>query len=46
MTVTHKGGTFDRWQLELPGGARMWFYVNGQSVCLVNVHTNHPNATR
>lgn len=43
--VTHKGGTFDRWQLELPGGARIWFYVDGQSICQVNVYPNHPNAT-
>lgn len=45
-TVTHKGGTFARWQHELPGGARIWFYVDGQAVVLVDVHTNHPNATK
>ena len=28
-TVTHRGGTFDRWQFEFPGGARIWFYVEG-----------------
>lgn len=45
-TLTHRGGTFGRWQHELPGGARLWFYVDGQTVCLVDVHTHHPNATK
>lgn len=45
-TVTHNGSTYERWQYELPGGARIWFYVSGQVVHLVDVHTHHPNQTK
>ncbi|HEX9088390.1 MAG TPA: hypothetical protein VF867_12790 [Arthrobacter sp.] len=45
-TIAHQGRTHARWQMELPGGARLWFYVDGQSVVLVDVHTHHPNATK
>lgn len=35
-----------RWQHELPGGARIWFYVDEGVVWLVDVHTRHPNQTK
>lgn len=44
--VTHHGESHERWQYELPGGARIWFYVSGQTVFLVDVHTHHPNQTK
>ncbi|MBN9606498.1 MAG: hypothetical protein J0G30_07800 [Actinomycetales bacterium] len=45
-TVTHAGATHRQRQYELPGGARIWYYVDGRVVMLVNVHTAHPNATK
>jgi hypothetical protein len=47
-TVTRDGKTFDRWQHKptLKGDARIWFYIDGQTVVLEEVHTNHPNATK
>ncbi|MCF6746254.1 hypothetical protein E9529_18640 [Blastococcus sp. KM273128] len=45
-TVVRDGTTHERWQYELPGGARLWFYVEGQTVWLVDVHTRHPNKTK
>lgn len=45
-TVTHAGNTHDRWQHKLTGGARIWFYVEGQTVHLVDVHIRHPNETK
>lgn len=45
-TVTRDGRIHERWQHELPGGARIWFYVDGQVVYLVDVHTRHPNQTK
>lgn len=45
-TVTHGGRTYERWQHELPGGARLWFYVDADQVCLLDVHTHHPNQTK
>lgn len=44
--VTYAGRTYERWQHEMPGGARIWFYVDGQVVRLVDVHTHHPNQTK
>ena len=44
--VVRDGVRFARWQHELPGGARIWFYVDGQVVLLVDVHTRHPNQTK
>jgi hypothetical protein len=44
--VTRDGVQHERWQLELPGGARIWYYVDGKQVCLEQVHTRHPNATK
>lgn len=45
-TMTHAGRTHERWQYELPGGARIWFYVDGATVHLIEVHTHHPNETK
>lgn len=52
-TVTHGGKVRSRWQLELKGGARIWYYVKEPSdgrtagtVCLLDVHTHHPNQTK
>lgn len=45
-TVSREGNPFDRWQHELPGGAKIWFYIDGQVVHLVEVHTRHPNQTK
>jgi hypothetical protein len=45
-TVVHRGIGHARWQYEVPGGARLWFYVDGQIVHLIDVHTHHPNQTK
>jgi hypothetical protein len=45
-TVVHDGRTHERWQHELPGGARIWFFIDGQVVHLIDVHTHHPNQTK
>lgn len=45
-TVTRADQTYERWQYELPGGARIWFYVADRRVNLVDVHTHHPNQTK
>ncbi|MGL5866546.1 MAG: hypothetical protein ACRCYX_11890, partial [Dermatophilaceae bacterium] len=45
-TVTHAGTAHARWQHKLAGGARIWFYVDGQTVHLIDVHTRHPNETK
>ena len=39
------GRTCERWQPELPGGARIWFSVDAGTVHLVDVSTSHPNRT-
>lgn len=44
--VRHGGSTHERWQHELPGGARIWFYVTAGVVHLIDVHTHHPNQTK
>lgn len=44
--LTHQGKNHRRRQYELSNGARIWFYVDGKSVILVDVHTHHPNATK
>lgn len=44
--ITRDGQTYERWQLELNGGARIWYYVDGRTVYLEQVHTNHPNQTK
>jgi hypothetical protein len=46
--VTRGGQTFERWQHKptLKGGARVWFYVDSNTVYLEQVHTAHPNETK
>lgn len=45
--VTRDGKTFARWQYKpsAGNGARIWFYVEGQTVYLERVHTSHPRQT-
>ena len=45
-TVIRDGTAFTRWQYELTGGARIWFYVEDWTVQLIDVHTRHPNETK
>ncbi|MFN3865938.1 MAG: hypothetical protein ACK4MD_04400 [Demequina sp.] len=47
-TVTRDGVAHQRWQHKptLQGDARIWFYVEGQTVYLEQVHTHHPNSTK
>jgi hypothetical protein len=48
-TVTVGGVIHVRRQYELPGGARIWYYVTDGApgtVYLENVHTHHPNSTK
>lgn len=50
-TVVHAGVAHERWQYELPGGARLWYFVTEDgrtagTVHLIRVHTHHPNATK
>lgn len=45
-SVNRAGETHARWQHKLTGGARIWFYVDGQIVHLIDVHTRHPNETK
>lgn len=49
LAVIRRGErTFERWQHKptLKGGARVWFYVDGSTVYLEQIHTAHPNATK
>lgn len=45
-TITRARSDHAQWQHELSNGARIWFYVDGQTVVLVEVHTHHPNQTK
>lgn len=47
-TVTRDGRTFQRWQHKptAKGDARIWFYIEGQTVYLEQVHTHHPHQTK
>lgn len=47
-TFERNGKTFTRWQHKptLKGDARIWFYVEGQTVHLERVFTSHPNITK
>ncbi|AZZ55389.1 hypothetical protein [Rathayibacter iranicus] len=40
--------TYERWQHKptAKGTARIWFYVDGQTVYLEQVHTSHPSETK
>jgi len=46
--ITRDGQQYARWQHKptLGGSARIWFYVDGQTVWLEQVHTSHPNQTK
>ncbi len=45
--IRREGRTFERWQHKptLKGTARIWFYVDGRTVYLEQVHTSHPSET-
>ena len=47
-SIKRDNKTYARWQHKptAQGGARIWFYVDGQSVMLEQVHTKHPNETK
>jgi len=47
-TITRGGKTYERWQHKptKQGDARIWFYVEGRTVYLEQVHTRHPNETK
>lgn len=47
-TIQRGGKTHDRWQHKptIKGTARIWFYVDGRTVFLEQVHTSHPNETK
>ena len=45
-TFDRAGIKHARWQYELTGGARIWFYVDGRTVNIVEVFTHHPNQTK
>lgn len=48
-TVTVHGVDHVRRPYELPGGARLWYYVTSGApgtVHVLDVHTHHPNATK
>lgn len=47
-TVVRAGVEHERWQHKptQDSGARIWFYVEGHSVFLEQVHTAHPNETK
>ncbi|MFN6549545.1 hypothetical protein ACP6C7_03885 [Mycolicibacterium septicum] len=47
-TITRDGKTYERWQHKptKQGDARIWFYVEGRTVYLEQVHTRHPNETK
>lgn len=47
-TINRAGASFERWQHKptAKGTARVWFYVDGRTVHLEQVHTSHPNQTK
>ena len=46
--IQRGGKTHERWQHKptAKGTARIWFYVDGRTVYLEQVHTSHPNQTK
>lgn len=46
--IVRGGKSHVRWQHKptAQGDARIWFYVEGQTVYLEQVHTRHPNQTK
>jgi len=45
-TIRRGGETHERWQYELSGGARIWYFVVDRVVNIEQVHTHHPNETK
>jgi len=48
-TITRGGVQYTQRQYEMPGGARIWFYViegNPGTVIIDDVYTAHPNQTK
>lgn len=47
-TIQRGGVRHNRWQHKptMQGTARIWFYVDGRTVFLEQVHTSHPNETK
>jgi hypothetical protein len=45
-TIVRDGVEHDRWQYELTGGARIWYYVEERTVVVIDVFTAHPNQTK
>ena len=47
-SIERSGITYDRWQHKPTAHetARIWYFVDGQTVYLEQVHTNHPNETK
>lgn len=47
-TIHRSDKTYERWQHKptLKGTARIWFYVDGRTVYIEQVHTSHPNETK
>lgn len=46
--ITRGGTTCQRWQYKptTKGTARIWYFVEGRTVFLEQVHTSHPNETK
>lgn len=44
--IVRGGESHERWQCELSGGARIWYFVVDRTVHLEQVHTRHPNQTK
>lgn len=44
--VTRGGVSHVRWQYELNGGARIWYFVVEQTVYFERVYSKHPNQTK
>lgn len=46
--IARGGRTCTRWQHKptVQGDARIWFYVEGQTVYLEQIHTRHPNQAK
>lgn len=45
-SIRRSGVAYERWQCELSGGARIWYYLIDRTVHLEQVHTRHPNQTK
>ena len=47
-TIQRGGTTHERWQHKptAQGTARIWYFVDGRTVYLEQVHTSHPNETK